>query len=332
MLTVSNSELQAWARCPRKWLLTYYLQYQLADEPPTGSRNGGIRVHTALEGHYGYGLDPVAVLGILFAEAIEAHPEYEAELLAERELYSTMVEGYIEWLAETGKDADQVVVATEADVAVPCPGIDGVMLRARLDQVFRNGQGLHGFMDYKTGSFERHEILALDVQMRFYCLIQQLRAQLLRTQYLDSPPVTGGQVTTLRRVKRTSQSKPPYYQRDPFWYSPEMMTSTLIRTQKLVREILGARQSLDWTYSQDMTTAEWPQLLDVVQRSVCRTVPILTDCSWSCPLASGLCTAMDDGSDWGEILVGSGRYVQVDPYAHYSRDDISRVRAKLEAA
>lgn len=327
MLAISNSELQTWARCPRKWLIAYYLQYQPADEAPTGSRNGGIRVHTALEGMYGYGLDPVAVLGILFAEAIEAHPDYENELLAERELYSTMVEGYVEWLAETGKDADQVVIATEADVTVPCPGIEGVLLRARLDQRFRNGAGLIGFMDYKTGSFERHEILELDVQMRFYCLIEYLRMQ---GQMGNIP--TGGQVTTLRRVKRTSTSKPPYYQRDPFWYSPEIMASTLVRVQKLVREILSARQSLDWVYSQDMTVPEWQQLLDITQRSVCRNVPILTDCSWSCPLASGLCAAMDDGSDWGSILVRSGRYVQADPYAHYSRNDIERVRAKLEAA
>lgn len=328
MLAISNSELQTWARCPRKWLIHYYLQYQRAVEPPTGTRNGGIRVHTALEGMYGYGLDPVAVINILFAEAIEEHPEYETELLAERELYATMVEGYPEWLAETGKDADQKVIAVEADVQVPCPGIEGVTLRGRLDQQFLDGQGRRGFMDYKTGSFERHEILELNAQMKFYCLISWLRAQ--QNGMRDWP--SGGQITTLRRVKRTDKSKPPYYQRDPFWYSQETLESTLIRVQKLAREILEARKALDWVYSRDTTSPMWPELLNVTQRSVCRQVPIESDCSWSCELASGLCTAMDAGTDWFGTLVSSGRYVQADPYAHYSRDDISRVRAKLEAA
>ena len=42
MITISNSEMTAWDRCPRKWLTLYYLGYAPADEPVTGNRLLGL--------------------------------------------------------------------------------------------------------------------------------------------------------------------------------------------------------------------------------------------------------------------------------------------------
>lgn len=322
---MSNSEIMRFDRCRRAWLVEYYFGLAPAAEIPFSHRLQGTRIHTALEGHYGYGLDPVAVLGVLYRQAIEQHPQYEPELRAEWDQAQIKVSGYLEWVDETGQDADLEVVAVEQDVQVPCPGMDGVMLRARLDQAVRRASdGAIGFLDYKnSATFNRHELLALDPQMRFYCLVQALKA----VQDGERTLVTGGFINTLRRCKRTAASKPPYYQRDAFWYTPEQMSATLARVQQVAAEIVAARKHLDHVTSPPYGLAD----MNALQRGLLHPTPLLHDCSWSCPLAQGACTAMDDGSDWPGLLWSSGHFERRDPYAHYSDDTIAQVRKVLEA-
>jgi hypothetical protein len=322
-IAISNSELSAWARCPRKWFITYYLGFRPADEPVTSSMLLGSRIHTALEARYGHGLDALDVLRLLYQIEIPEHPEHERDLLGEMDLALIMVSGYLDWAAETGEDADYEVIAAEQDVRTDLPGLPGVMLRAKLDQVRRRvSDGALIFKDWKTSAtFDRHETLALDPQMRLYCLIQQL---MVRDG--DHPPVVaGGRITTLRRCKRTSASKPPYYQADDFSYNPEQIDSTYRRTLQLCREIMAAREGLGEVYARGGLVEQ----VNWFQREYLRPVPILTDCSWSCPLAKGECVAMDDGSDWNGILSNSGKWVQGDPYLYYAEDPIRTIRARL---
>ncbi len=325
MITISNTEINTWQRCRRKWFLAYFLGYQPAVEEVTGHRILGVRVHTALEGYYGYDLDPLAVLGVLYQIEIDASPEFEADLLTERELASAMVEGYIEWAAETGADAGLKVVATEADITVPLPGVEGVQIRGKLDQVVLNEQtGLLSFHDWKTAaSFEKHEILVLDPQFRFYSMIQALASG------QDGPRVSGGMLTTLRRVKRSDRSRPPYYQRDEFRYDPVTIDSTLAKVQQIGASIVAAREQLSWVYAPDGGNGDL-ELLNTVQRALFPPTPILRDCGWSCPFVT-LCPMMDDDSDWAGALIRSGAYTQQDPYSYYSDDPLRRVREKLAA-
>ena len=294
MITMSHTEMQTWQRCRRKWLDSYYLGYQPADEEVTGNRILGVRVHSALEGYYGYDLDPLAVLGVLYQIELDASAEFEAELMAERDLASAMIEGYIEWAAETGADASLKVVATEADLTLALPGVEGVQLRSKMDQVIINEEtGLLSFHDWKTAAaFERHEILALDPQFKFYSMMQKLASG------EDEARVSGGMVTTLRRVKRTDKSKPPYYQRDEFRYDPETIHSTLAKAQRIGYEIKKARQALDWAYTEGGGDLE---LVNVIQRGLFPPNQIPHECKWSCPFVS-LCPMMDDGSDWAGVL------------------------------
>jgi RecB family exonuclease len=332
-MQLSQSEIGTWARCPRKWFLEYYLGYRGTGEAATGNMQLGTRVHTALEAYYGYQLEPVSVLGLLYSILMSEHPEDEHELKQEMTLAIIMVSGYLEWLAETGADSDLQVVATEADVQVPLPGApDHVILRARLDQVsIRASDGTLRFMDYKTSdSMSQHETLARNPQFRFYSLVQMLAAghgepvpgMQLRP---DRPVVMGGQITTLRRVKRTGASKPPYYARNDFRYNMDQLSSTLDRTRQIALEIMNARGNLDAAYQHGGPLDQ----VNFLQRTLLRPVPIERDCDWRCPFAAGLCDAMDDGSDWPGILVSSGKYTQADPYARYSQDPLREIREKI---
>jgi PD-(D/E)XK nuclease superfamily len=333
MIAVSNSEMAMWLRCRRKWFVTYYLGYHPDTEEITGNRILGIRVHTAMQGMYGYGLDPLAVLGVLYSIELERSPEYETELLSERDLASAMVEGYIEWVASSGEDASLSVVATEAEVVVPIPRVEGVSLKARLDQVVLNEvTGLLSFLDFKTaGTFEKHEVLALDPQFKVYSLVQLLASQPVDAYgntYPDAagaPRVDGGIIRTMRRVRRTERAKPPFYATDEFRYDPETIESTLKKVQRVAHEIKGARRVLDWAYTEGGGTID---VINEVQRSLFPPNEIPHDCKWSCPLVQ-LCPMMSDSSDWAGVLMRGGQYEQGDPYAYYSEDPLRRVREEL---
>jgi hypothetical protein len=331
MITISNTELAVWDRCRRMWLALYYFQVAPAEEAVTGNRLLGIRVHSALEGYYGYELDPLDVLKVIYLTAAAEHPDHQGELMAEHDMANAMVEGYLDWVAETGADADLEIVATEKDLQIPMPGRESeVLLRCRMDQVgYRASNDTLIFVDHKTSpSFERHEMLELDVQMPHYCLLQKLAAA---SAGPDAPLVAGGAVNTLRRVKRTARSKPPYYQRDYFSINPDQVATAWHRANAIVKEILAARYHMDWFFSlqPDMSDPHCMELLNLIQREYLRPTPIITDCSWRCPLARGLCAAMSDGSDWVGMMNASGAWKRVDPYSYYRDDALSAIRASL---
>lgn len=346
MITISNSEMFTWQRCKRMWFLRYYLGYTPDADEVTGNRILGTRVHCALEGHYGYGLDPLAVLGVLYQIELDASPEYEAELTAERDLASAMVEGYLEWVATEGADAGLRVVAAEQELSLPLPGVEGVILRAKLDQaVINETTGLLSFLDFKTaGDFERHAILALNPQFKFYSVMQMLSSAPPHVHDDDDgtvegcpgcfaepgspgwPHVNGGIIRTLRRVKRTSRSKPPYYATDDFRYDPETINSQLMKMISLGKKIKEARAALDWCYTEGEGNLE---LVNAVQRSLFPPTAIETDCKWRCPFVT-LCPMLDDGSDWAGVLTKSGQFRQEDPYAYYADDPLHRVRQILK--
>lgn len=322
MITISQSEIYSWTRCRRNWYLTYFLGFVPTDEPATGNRQLGSRVHTALEGYYGYQLDPMTVLALLYQIEAEARPDLAEELAKEHDLSSAMVSGYLEWVAEEGADADYETVATETDLTIPLPGFSEVQLRARLDQVMlRSSDGALLFRDYKTGAgFDRVEDLIMDPQMRFYTLIQHLASP------PGGPKIAGGLITSLRRVKRTAKAEPPFYRNDPFTYNPEVIAATERRVSSVVSEILAARAGLDDVYQR--TGGDLAALNEHQRRELYPTW-IQNDCKWWCPMRE-VCPMMDDGSDWPGPLVRSGRFRQADPYDYYRNDAMRTIREQME--
>jgi RecB family exonuclease len=335
---LSGSEIALWKRCPREWYVTYYLGYLLADPPPTGSANIGTRIHTALEGHYGYGLDPQVTIDVLYTAEIAAHPEFEKDLRDDWELSKIMIAGYLDWV-DSGEceppDKDIEVIQTEAEVRVPLPGFEGVVdLRGKMDQVgLIRSTGLLTFIDYKTAdNFEREDVLDSDPQMRTYSLIQWLASgqpppmagyPVIINE--NVPLVLGGMISTLRRVKRTSRSKPPYYSRRAFRHTPENMAAHLLSIQQVASEILAARAKFDAAYRDGGDMIH----INGLQLTVARPNWMGHDCKWSCPFSSGLCQLMNGGMAWAEALVSSGRYVQGDPYQRYTRGGISAIADQL---
>ena len=336
-LGISNSEISMFKRCPRRWLVEYYYGFLPANPSPAGSRNIGIRWHTALEAKYGYDLDPGYVLDILYGLAIEENGDRETDLRKDHELSKIMMEGYLDWVAEEGVDAGLKVVEPEAEVQVPLPGWEGIVnLRAKLDQVVLDeSTGFYSFLDHKTAdNFERAELIELDPQMLTYSLIAWLATQGTVPQIGSAPAiregvplVNGGIVRTARRVKRTKTAKPPYFQNYLFRHSPERLAAHLLTTQKVVAEIMDARRQLDTGYA----NGGQPEQIQFLQLTAARPNFMQHDCARMCWLSNGLCAMMNDSVGWMRSLTESGNYVQGDAYSYYARGGIDEIKARLAA-
>lgn len=132
---VSNSELQTWKRCRRKWWLGWYRGLALRTETFVGVRSVGDRIHRALERWYVPDgtprVDPRDALERVIVEdwtkvaALARERDVDEERLGElaREfaastnLERAMVEGYVRWLEETGADAELRVIAAETPLS-----------------------------------------------------------------------------------------------------------------------------------------------------------------------------------------------------------------------
>jgi hypothetical protein len=300
---MSNSELTTWQWCKRKWMLKYYEQLSIppSSESSTGVMKLGTRLHVVLEYMYGWNADPYHVLSVIYQhEKQYQSPETVDELTKEHQLAVKMIEGYLEWLDETGADEDIEIVSTERDVAVDGP--HGVTLRARLDmRVRQRSTGTIRFIDHKTLADLNGKAATLekDPQMRFYALVDKLEA----LQEKRDERAEGGIYNMIRRSKRTARAKPPFYARVETDYNDETLRSVYFKIHAVIGEIVEARRRLDT--GEDHRTVAYPNPG--------------ADCSWKCEFAA-MCPLMDDGSRWRDMV--AGEYVKADPYSYYLPSEI----------
>ncbi len=320
VLSVSQSELRMWRDCKRKWYLTYYLGLKRRTEAAASDMNLGTRIHKALECYYRDGSDPLYALDLIYNAVEEEYlphsigdygyeeelqyPRGRSALDDERQMANIMVEGYMEWIAETGIDSDLEVISAEEDLRVPGP-VAGTELRCKLDlRVRRKSDGARLFLDHKTmATFKAAQsVLHIDGQMRFYALMEKLAG---REAWTD-----GGLFNCLRRVKRTARSRPPYYVREPVKYTADDLRSEWLRTAAQLTEIVNTRAALD--AGGDHRYLVYPSPM--------------RDCSWKCSFFN-MCALMDDGSDWQGMVLNE--FVAADPYAYYNDIVLEGLR-KLE--
>src|ERR1700747_3345247 len=108
---INQSEMTTFMRCPRKWTLAYLQGLRPVTESTKLSL--GTLVHSALKEHYRGG------------DGLRVFPEVDLEdPNPEAELGQIMVEGYLEWLAETGADVGHEIIVCESELEVPLGTFD----------------------------------------------------------------------------------------------------------------------------------------------------------------------------------------------------------------
>ena len=239
---ISNSEIATFKRCRRKWWLTYYRSLLPRSKKVTGPLALGSRVHNALEARYKDGDDLVRAYVRLLEEdrlIAAANGDDMDKFEKEGELGRIMVEGYDEWVAEEGLDADLEILGSEEILKMPM--FDGeAILVGKLDlRVRRKFDGTNSALDFKT-VMNTHDFLAMshmDEQLMTYILLD--------SQQEDTERVDGAIFRLLRKVKRSSSAVPPFYEEITIRHNVFTMRSFWKRIHGTVNDILKTRTALD---------------------------------------------------------------------------------------
>lgn len=292
---LSNSELQTFKHCRRRWWLGWYRGLKLKLEKPTGALSLGDKVHRSLAEYYVPPDQPQrdpreALEAILLADEgrlILQLQSHEAERAAsvmvdfkkDADLARAIIEGYVQWIAETGADQGYRVVAPEQRLTCVLRTPEGspdIELTGKLDlRLEREHDHVRLFLDHKTcGSFERlTRLLIWDEQMKHYRVLEE------ENREEGEPHVEGALYNMLRKVKRSATANPPFYQRVEVRHNPNELANFRSRLIGEALAIHHVERCLE--HGVDHQQVAYPSPGD--------------RCVWGCEF-SAVCPMFDDGS------------------------------------
>ena len=301
IIRLSNSELQTFKDCRRRWWLTYYRRLQPRNRDMTGALAFGSRIHAALDAHYAQGLNLIQA----HTELVEVDRKLLLEnfqdtqqLDQEAEMGRIMLEGYEQWVEEEGIDAELEVISTEETIIAPLFNGE-VELQGKLDmRVRRKADGVRMFRDFKTvgGSLSDFANLApMNEQVLTYMLLES-------TKKNEEERSEGGIFTLLKKVKRTANARPPFYDQIEIRHNVFTMRSFWNRIHGTISDLMNVRKALDTGAEHAFVAYPHPT----------------RDCKWKCQFFA-ICPMFDDGSAVEQAL--SDSYEVADPYAYYESTD-----------
>lgn len=303
---LTNSEMRDFRRCRRKWYLGYYRGLQPARLDFNKPLSIGTRVHDVLAAYYQPGLARLIPMDY-FRAGVEAdcerHPEKKSDILDEADLCEKMLEGYFEWLAESGEDADLEVIASEVEMEAPL--IDGVTLLSKIDsRVKKLSDGKVLALEHKTTQSLTDPVrrLQVDTQLLTEHLVEFLHDLGSADGDAERPRAEGALYNMLKKVKRTARAKPPFFGRETVTHNVEELRNHWRHVAAIAQEILDTRAALDAGGD---------------PHHVCYPNPV-KDCTWDCDFAN-VCLGglFDDGSDPEPLLADNTEFVVGDPLERY---------------
>ena len=301
-IKISNSEIQTFKDCRRKWWLNYYRRLQPHTTNFTGALALGSRVHAALDAYYSTDTPLLEAHAALVAQdkqlLIESFRD-TMELDSEAELGRIMLEGYLQWVDENGIDSELEMISTEEIISMPM--FDGaVELQGKLDmRVRRKADGVRMFRDFKTvgGSFTEFGAMAhMNEQILTYMLLEA-------AQNKEGERSEGGIFTLLKKVKRTANAKPPFYEQMEVRHNTFALRSFWNRIHGTVLNMMQVRKALDEGADHHFVAYPRPS----------------RDCKWKCQFFA-ICPLFDDGSAAEHAI--SELYKVDDPYAYYKTTEM----------
>ncbi len=307
-IVVSNSSIQTFKTCKRKFWLEHYRRLRPKTESATGALALGSRIHKALELYYaelakGLTSDEADLVGIWKTLcdddrlSILAGGGVTETFDGEVELGRIMLEGYLEWVEDEGIDSDLEIISQEETLDAEI--LDGkVKVVGKIDQrVRRKADGTRLIRDFKTAAqfADLYKTLPMNEQFQLYMVLEMLKKD-------EWDRVSGAIVTALRKNKRTASSKPPYYDQIEVQHN-------IFALRNFYRRLLGVASDI----------LEMWEKLDAGEDHHIVAYPTPTrDCSWKCPFASG-CSMFDDGSNVEMWLADN--FEEKSPFAYYGDSD-----------
>jgi len=300
VIRLSNSEIQTFKDCRRRWWLTYYRRLKPREQNVTGALALGSRIHQALDDHYARGIPLLKA----HSDLVETEKQLlltdfrdVSDLETEAELGRIMLEGYEQWVEENGIDAELEMISTEETIIAPLFG-GAVELQGKLDmRVRRKTDGVRLFRDFKTvgGSLSEFANMAhMNEQVMTYMLLEATKAD-------ENNRSEGGIFTLLKKVRRTASAKPPFYDQIEIRHNVFTLRSFWNRVHGVISDLMRVRTALDAGEAHSFVA-----------------YPTATrDCKWKCQFFA-ICPMFDDGSAAEQAL--SEMYEESDPYAYYESE------------
>jgi hypothetical protein len=300
IIRLSNSEIQTFKDCRRRWWLTYYRRMKPRNQDMTGALALGSRVHAAFEEHYANGVPLLKAhtelvekdRNILLSEFRDVDT-----LESEADLGRIMLEGYEQWVEEEGIDAELEFISSEETIVMPLFNGE-VELQGKIDmRVRRKIDGVRMFRDFKTvgGSLSDFANLApMNEQVMTYMLLES-------SQNKEGERSEGGIFTMLKKVRRTASARPPFYDQIEVRHNVFTMRAFWNRIHGTITDLMRVRTALD--EGSDHTLVAYPHAS--------------RDCKWKCQFFT-VCTLFDDGSAAEQAL--TEMFEEGDPYSYYEND------------
>jgi hypothetical protein len=285
---------------------------------PSGPLKSGSRVHAGLEAFYGP--EPDTYLDVLAQAQLDdwdaymanctelgVYPDVEVHkaYLKDCELERAMLEGYADWVAESGVDADIEFTAIEEVVSVGGSDFAPEIVErfgefevvGKLDaRVLRLMDGARKFVDHKTAASLTTALATLHMnpQMLHYAWLERMTQP-------EGTWSDGALYNVLKKVKRGKQAKPPFYARYEVNHNSDQLDSYELHMKRKITKIFELEALL-----KDATVEEQAHIAE----------PSPDDsCSWKCQFFT-LCPMFDDGSRAEDMVREEFR--ERDPLARYA--------------
>lgn len=300
-IRISNSEIQTFKDCRRRWWLSYYRRLQPKTQNMTGALALGSRIHEALDMYYSKNIPLLEAHSQLVEidkqKLIESYRDtYDLE--SEAELGRIMLDGYLQWVEENGIDAELEMISTEEIIEMPLMD-NSVILQGKIDmRVRRKADGVRMFRDFKTvgGSFTDFGAMAhMNEQILTYMMLET-------AQNKEGERSEGGIFTMLKKVKRSANAKPPFYDQIEVRHNVFALRSFWQRIHGTLTDMMNARKYLDEGGDHRFIAYPHPT----------------RDCKWKCSFFS-ICPMFDDGSA-AEAAIEDA-YEVSNPYAYYGVEE-----------
>jgi hypothetical protein len=210
----------------------------------TGALALGSRIHEALDMYYSKDIPLLEahsqLIDIDKKILVESYRDtYDLE--SEAELGRIMLEGYLQWVEENGIDAELEMISTEEIISMPLLD-NSVVLQGKIDmRVRRKADGVRMFRDFKTvgGSFTDFSAMAhMNEQILTYMMLET-------AQNKEGDRSEGGIFTMLKKVKRSANAKPPFYEQLEVRHNVFTLRSFWQRMHGVLTDMMNTRKYLD---------------------------------------------------------------------------------------
>ncbi len=286
-LTFRQSDFTAFMNCRRSWAMGSVLKLHKKREAPSVSAVGTL-FHLGAQAWYSGGSKELALATVRAHIATDREhvlsPAWLKEFDSNGVLAVRMVEGYIDWVLEEGKDVGWTVAGVERTISVEWPGRPGITVTGTADLEIVDHWDLIKLVDFKTrDSVDPGFADSIDFQRKAYAVLRLLE---------DGVMYAGAIHRYAKRSKRTSRATPPFFGEHELHFTVE----GLRRHFKIMDTMLGemvplAQQAADLGVAGLTAPALYPNPGK--------------DCSWRCPFTE-VCDTVDSGgfeymlSEWYE--------------------------------